>query len=77
MLFALIVGVLALLYVIYLVVRIARFDPGNKQIQDLSRIIHKGARSFLFQEYSVFFPVVFLISAILLVIGKWQMAVAF
>ncbi len=45
-------------YVIFLTFKILDSSPGNEKTMQLSLIIQKGARSFLFQEYSVFFPIV-------------------
>ncbi|AEH51934.1 V-type H(+)-translocating pyrophosphatase [Pseudothermotoga thermarum DSM 5069] len=45
-------------YTIFLTFKILDSSPGNEKTIQLSLIIQKGARSFLLQEYSVFFPIV-------------------
>lgn len=64
-------------YVILLTFRILDNSPGNERTIELSQIIQKGARSFLFQEYLVFFPVVFALAVILFIFLGWTVALSF
>lgn len=64
-------------YVIFLTFKILDNSPGNAQTIELSQIIQKGARSFLFAEYLVFFPAVFALAFLLFVFLGWIVAVSF
>jgi len=64
-------------YVIFLSFRILDNSPGNEQTIELSRIIQKGARSFLFEEYLVFFPAVLALAVLLFIFLGWKTAVSF
>jgi len=52
-------------------------STGNERTEKISRIIQKGARSFLFQEYAVFFPIVFVIAILFGFSSGWTNAIAF
>lgn len=64
-------------YVIFLTFRILDNSPGNEQTIELSQIIQKGARSFLLEEYLVFFPVVLTLAIVLFIFLGWNMALSF
>lgn len=64
-------------YVIFLTFRILDNSPGNEQTIELSQIIQKGARSFLLEEYLVFFPVVLALAIVLFIFLGWSMALSF
>ena len=46
-----IVGVLGLLFVVYLSARVLAKEAGNATMQELSGYIYEGAMAFLFREY--------------------------
>ncbi len=48
--------------VLYITLTILDKSPGTERMEELSRIIQNGARTFLFQEYKVFFPIVLLLA---------------
>ncbi len=48
--------------VLYLTLTILDKSPGTERMEELSRIIQNGAKTFLFQEYKVFFPIVLLLA---------------
>lgn len=77
MLLAFIASVLGLAYVLILVVKILDSHPGTEKTVQLSEIIQKGARSFLFQEYKVFLPFVLALSILLGVSMDWYVAIVF
>jgi K(+)-stimulated pyrophosphate-energized sodium pump len=61
----LISGILALLFVVYLILKILKEDQGSEKMQEISDAIHEGAMAFLRREYS--FIVIFaLIMALIL-----------
>ncbi len=53
-----VVVVVAFAYIVFLTFKILDSSPGNEKTIQLSSVIQKGARSFLLQEYAVFFPIV-------------------
>lgn len=67
----------AIIYVIFLTFKILDNSPGNEQTIYLSEIIQKGARSFLFQEYVVFLPLVLLLALCLFIFLGWIVAFSF
>ncbi|QTA37954.1 sodium-translocating pyrophosphatase [Thermosipho ferrireducens] len=72
----LITGAITAAIIIYITFKVLDHSPGNKQTNKLSNIIQKGARSFLFQEYKVFFPVVIGLSLLFSLIISWKAGVA-
>ena len=42
------VGVIGLIYAVFLTVRISRYDKGNERMREISAAIHDGAKAFLF-----------------------------
>ncbi len=62
--FTLIVGLIAVIYAVFLVRRIYSFDPGNEKMQSLSSAIQEGAMAFLKREYS--FLAIFIIGMFIL-----------
>ncbi|MFN3691863.1 MAG: sodium-translocating pyrophosphatase [Fervidobacterium sp.] len=63
--------------VIYLTLSVLDKSTGNEKTDKISRIIQTGARSFLFQEYAVFFPIVALLSIIFFFSNGYKDALAF
>ena len=64
-LIALIAGVIGLLFAAYLVMKLMRQDPGNKDVQGISDIIQQGAMTFLYREYRVLIVFVLIVAVIL------------
>ena len=65
-----IMGVVALAYAFTLVLRINNSPAGNYRMQEISEAIHEGAMAFLFREYrilSIFVILMFAIIGVLLV----------
>ena len=63
--------------IIYLTLTVLDKSPGNEKTEKISRIIQRGARSFLFQEYTVFFPLVFVLAILFGLSSGWTKAIAF
>ncbi len=70
-------AVLALLTVVYLISKLSRLSPGNKEMQQISKAIQKGATSFLKNEYKFLLLFVLIIAIILSWFINWQTAVCF
>ncbi|MGC8820635.1 MAG: sodium-translocating pyrophosphatase [Fervidobacterium sp.] len=50
--------IIGVILIIYLTLNVLDKSSGNERTEKISKIIQIGARSFLFQEYAVFFPIV-------------------
>ena len=61
-----VIGVLGLLFALFLAMKIGKHDPGNERMQEISAAIHGGAKAFLFAEYRI---LVFFILALFVAIG--------
>ena len=75
-------GVIALLVAAILVYIIKKQSPGNKKMQELSKLIHDGALAFLKEEYKVISVFVIVVTILLLIISyytnlPWQTSIAF
>lgn len=57
--FATIAGLIAVIYAVYLIMKINTFDAGNERMKEISHAIQEGAMAFLKREY---FFLVFLLS---------------
>ncbi len=71
------VGGLALLFALFLALRINKKDPGNERMQEISAAIHGGAKAFLFSEYKI---LIFFVLALFVAIGcfiSWPTALTF
>ncbi|MEN3008903.1 sodium-translocating pyrophosphatase [Pseudothermotoga sp.] len=77
MFLAFIASLLGLAYVLLLSMKILDSSPGNEKTMQLSEIIQKGARSFLFQEYKVFLPFVLALSILLGISLDWYISAVF
>lgn len=62
---ALISGVFALLFALYLGVRLIREDPGNDTVKEIGQAIQEGAMAFLAREYRILLVFVAIMFAIL------------
>lgn len=69
-------GTISLVFIVFLTFKILDYPTGNEKTTELSFIIQKGAKSFLFQEYKVFFPVVLTIAVILGFLFNMEAAIA-
>jgi K(+)-stimulated pyrophosphate-energized sodium pump len=78
-------GIVAILFAVYLAIRVLRNDPGTKEMVDISDAIHEGAMAFLKREYrsvSIFVLCLFVILSFALAkegidgLG-WKTAIAF
>src|SRR3990167_9598584 len=58
-------GIIALIFALILSIYIIRKSPGNKKMQEISEIIHKGALTFLKKEYEVLAVFVIIVAFIL------------
>ncbi len=71
------IGVVGLLFALFLAMRINKHDPGNERMQEISSAIHSGAKAFLFAEYRI---LVFFVLALFVAIGcclSWPTAASF
>ena len=71
------VGVIGLIYAIFLTIRISRFDKGNERMKEISAAIHDGAKAFLFAEYKI---LVYFILVLFVAVGfalSWITAASF
>ncbi|ACJ74702.1 membrane-bound proton-translocating pyrophosphatase [Thermosipho africanus H17ap60334] len=65
MVYFLITGAISVVFILILAFKILEKSSGNERTTQLSEIIQKGAKSFLLQEYKVFFPVIFALAIFL------------
>ena len=76
-------GVLALLFAIYLTIRVMAEDEGDERIREIGRAIQEGASAFLIREYRVLALFVVIVFIVLLVLGftvdgqEWQVGIAY
>ncbi|MBU3874292.1 sodium-translocating pyrophosphatase [Faecalicatena sp. AGMB00832] len=72
------VGILTLLFAVYLAVKVGRQDAGNDKMKEIASAISEGARAFLTAEYKIL--VIFVAVLFVLIgvgIGSWVTAVCF
>ncbi len=72
-----IVGIVGLIFALFLAARINKNDPGNERMKEISTAIHGGAKAFLFAEYRI---LVFFVLGLFAAIGcflDWGMAASF
>ncbi|MCK4271169.1 sodium/proton-translocating pyrophosphatase, partial [bacterium] len=58
----LVAGVVAMIFVLYLVIWIKKKSPGSDRMKSISMAIQEGAKAFLFREYKTVFLVVLVIA---------------
>src|SRR5690554_4204242 len=63
------IGVLALLFALYLSNNISKADAGNSKMKEISNAIHEGAMAFLTREYKVLIYFVIGMIALILILG--------
>ena len=61
------VGIIALLFSIYLIARVLRQSAGNETVQDIGKAIQEGAMAFLSREYRILAVFVIVIAVIIAV----------
>lgn len=72
-----VVGIIGLIYAVFLTVRISKYDKGTERMREISAAIHDGAKAFLFAEYKI---LIFFIIALFIAIGfalSWITALSF
>ena len=72
-----VVGIVGLLFALFLAMKIGKNDPGSERMQEISSAIHGGAKAFLFAEYKI---LVFFILALFVAIGcclSWGTSASF
>ena len=67
-----IMGIVALAYAFMLTSRVKSSPAGNERMQEISDAIHEGAMAFLFREYTILsiFVVLMFVAIGVLLIGK-------
>ena len=50
-----IISIIAILFAYILSIKVKKYDPGTKKMQEISEHIHKGAMAFLNREYKIMF----------------------
>jgi len=77
--FAVIAGIIGLVFVIFLAVNVLKKDAGSERIKEITTAIEEGAKAFLRREYITlvaFVVVVFIVLAVIPDI-RWEAAVAY
>lgn len=73
-----VMGVIALLFALYLAKRIYSEDAGTENMRVIARAIREGAKAFLFSEYKILvFFVLILFILIGIGVGNWVTAICF
>jgi len=78
----LLAGVVAILVAAYLAYFVSSKSPGNKRMEELMNSIHRGAMTFLNEEYKIISVFVIIVMALLLTLSfytdmPWQTAISF
>ena len=71
------VGVIGLIYAIFLAFRIGRYDKGNERMREISAAIHDGAKAFLFAEYKILIYFILVLFVAIGVALSWITAASF
>jgi len=58
-------GIVALIFAIFLSLKVIREKPGNELMQEISKMIEQGAMTFLKREYSVLVFFIIIVTLIL------------
>ena len=61
------VGIVALLFSVYLIAKVLRQSAGNETVQDIGKAIQEGAMAFLKREYRILAVFVVVIAVIIAV----------
>ncbi|NLB88307.1 MAG: sodium-translocating pyrophosphatase, partial [Syntrophomonadaceae bacterium] len=70
-------GALALLFAVYLSMKINKAEPGNERMQEIAGHIHEGAMAFLNRQYRALAIFVIVVFAVLAIFIDWQTAICF
>jgi len=71
-------ALLDIIFVLYLIRKIKKISPGEKQIKEIAQAIQVGARAFLKREFKSMFLIVILVAFLLGLIQKtWQASLIF
>src|SRR5690349_17511406 len=70
-LFALVCGVLAVLYGLYLASWVVKRDPGNERMREIQAAIQEGASAYLNRQYRTIAVAAVVLAALLLIGGIW------
>jgi K(+)-stimulated pyrophosphate-energized sodium pump len=75
--FALILGLVGIGFVIWQMRRVLSYDTGNDTMRSIAAAIQEGASAFLNREYSILAIFVLIVAAALAIFVQWQTAVCF
>ena len=75
--FALVIGVLALLYAAWLSYQVVKSPAGTPKMQEISKAIQEGANAFLMRQYKTLLPIVVVLLAVIGYFIHTHMAIAF
>ena len=76
-------GALALLFAIFLAMRVMRADEGNERVREIGKAIQEGSSAFLSREYRVLLIFVVIVTGVLLLLGfirdeqDWRVAISY
>lgn len=76
-LFALVMSLIGLIYVLITARAVLASDPGNATMQQISGAIREGAQAFLAQEYRVLVVFAIVVAALIAIFIRWQTALSF
>ena len=72
-----VLGVVALLFALYLSKKVSKQDAGTDRMKEIAAFIHEGAQAFLMSEYKI---LVVFVAVLFVVVGfgiNWMTAIAF
>lgn len=75
--FALGVGILALLYSLFLVFQVTRFPKGNEKMQSIAKAIEEGANAYLLRQYKTLLPIVLILAVAIYYFVNTETTIAF
>ncbi|RIK37573.1 MAG: sodium-translocating pyrophosphatase, partial [Chloroflexi bacterium] len=75
--FALVLGLLGVGFVIWQIQRVMSEDTGNDTMREIAKAIQEGASAFLHREYSTMTIFVVIVALVISVFLEWQTAVCF
>lgn len=71
------VGVLTLLYAVYLAYKVLKEPSGSDKMREIAKAIQEGANAFLTRQYKTLAPIVIVLFAVIYYFVSQQMAIAF
>ncbi len=75
--FALLLGLVGIGFVVWQLQKVLAFDAGNETMQKIARAIQEGASAFLNREYTILAGFVVVVAVIIAAFQQWQTAVCF